>query len=195
MTSPGPVVLVADPPWRHGDALGKRGAQAKYQCMPTDQIARFTLPPAVVDAPCSVLFLWSLSSMLEDAVFVTQAWGFRLHSMLVWEKFTNPAPPKTPVPAFGPGRILRNCHEPCLIGVRGRGYVPDYKSQRSSFGARVGAHSQKPPEFAAIVERMYPRSEYYELFAVDVRPRWHQQGLSLGKRAEQKRGTNGKRSR
>ncbi len=190
-----PVILAADCPWQHNDSRGKQGAQAKYQCMPTYQLARFPLPEAVEQARDSVLFLWALSSMLPDALFVMQAWDYRYHSMLIWEKFTNPAPPKLPVPAFGPGRILRNCHEPCLIGVRGRGYVPDYKSQRSSFGARVGAHSQKPNEAFAIIERMYPRSEYYELFAVDVRDRWHQQGMSLGKRAEQKRGSHGQGSR
>jgi N6-adenosine-specific RNA methylase IME4 len=191
---PAPVILAADCPWKHNDALGKQGAQHKYACMPTDRIARFPLPQAVVDAPCAVLFLWALSNMLEDAMFVLRAWGFRQHSMIVWEKFTNPKPPKQPVPAFGPGRIVRNCHEPCLIGVRGRGYVPDFKAQRSSFGARLGEHSQKPTEFYEIVERLYPRSEYHELFAVDVRPRWHQQGLNLGKRAEQKRGSYGKGS-
>jgi N6-adenosine-specific RNA methylase IME4 len=189
-----PVILAADCPWQHADSLGKKGAQAKYACMPTDKIARFPLPDAVVDAQCSVLFLWALSNMLPDALFVLQAWGYRPHSMMIWEKFTNPAPPKQPVPAFGPGRIVRNCHEPILIGVRGRGYVPDFKSQRSSFGACTREHSRKPDQFFEIIERMYPRSEYYELFAVDVRDRWHQQGLSLGKRVEQKRGSHGQGS-
>lgn len=192
---PAPVILTADPPWRHKDALGKQGAQAKYACMPTHQIARFPLPSPVEEATSAVLFLWALSSMLPDALFVMQAWGFRYHSMLVWDKYTNPAPPKQPVRAFGPGRILRNCHEPCLIGVRGQGYVPDFKSQRSIFSARLGEHSQKPAVFAKLVERMYPRSKYYELFAIDARPGWEQQGNMLGKRAEQKRGSHGQGSK
>ena len=80
--------LVADPPWLHLDQLPgeTRGATNQYPCMPTNEIARFPLPPMLDDC---WLFLWYVTSMLEDARLVCRVWGFEpTGGELVWVKTT-----------------------------------------------------------------------------------------------------------
>lgn len=172
-----PTVLVADPPWLMRDHLpgATRGASKQYKCLPLDKIALFDLPLAVRTAPNAVLFLWRLSSMLEEALVVARAWGFRPHSELVWQKLTSGGKAH-----FGMGRILRGSHEACLIATRGKA-PPAVRNVRSVFEAPVGAHSEKPDAFYDLVTTLYPRSPRYELFARRVRPGWQQHGKELGK--------------
>lgn len=175
----GPAILVADPAWQHDDSLGKRGAAAQYkQTMPTREIARMEILTPTELYPRSVCFLWVLGNMLSDGLRVLKAWDYREHSQIVWGKDT-----VNGNEAFGQGRIVRGAHETCLIGVRGeegRDYWPEYRSQRSWFRAAVGEHSEKPDDFYAIVERLYPRSRYFEMFARKVRVGWQQHGDELG---------------
>jgi len=166
-------VLVADPPWQHGDKLGKRGAAKHYACMPLKEICALQLP---VPARDCVLFLWRVASMQEEALAVVRAWGFTPKSELVWCKQT-----KTGLPHFGMGRYTRHCHEVCLIAVSNLGCTPAVHDQRSVIHAPVGMHSEKPDEFYRVVQRMYPRAQRHEMFARKVRRGWRQLGLELGK--------------
>lgn len=164
-------VLCADPPWCFGDALGARGAEANYECLSVQDIMRFPLPPLYDD---SLLFLWRVASMQTEAMKVADAWGFTIKAEMVWEKITNGDPP---VQAFGLGRYVRNCHEVCLIGTRGRPVIRDH-SVRSSFSAPVGRHSEKPDEFYRLAARLAagPRAE---LFARRHRRGWQCHGNEL----------------
>lgn len=175
-----PLVVVADPPWSFSDALGQRGAEANYACLDADGIfhaMRGVLErwePLVTERG-SVLFLWRVAAMQFQALSVAEDLGYTVKAELVWEKLT-----KTGAPHFGMGRYVRNSHEVCLIGTRGRA-MPDVHNVRSRFSAAVREHSRKPEEFYRIVERMYPRSRRIELFARTRRPGWIQHGLELGK--------------
>lgn len=78
------AVLVADCPWQHADQLpGERGASYQYETMPTDDICQLDLPPL---AERSVLFLWRLASMPQDALTVCRAWCFEPVAEVVWRK-------------------------------------------------------------------------------------------------------------
>lgn len=157
-------VLVSDPPWAPADSLpGKsRGAAKNYNVMSIDDLCRFELPPL---APDSVLFLWRLSSMPDEALRLARAWGFRPHSEIVWRKMT-----KHGKEHFGMGRIVRGAHETCLIAVRGRPKVRS-KRIRSVFSAPVGRHSEKPGLFYTLVQEMFA-GPYYEQFARKHREGW-----------------------
>jgi N6-adenosine-specific RNA methylase IME4 len=61
-------------------------------------------------------------------------------------------------------------HEVVLIGERGS-FRP-VERVPSVFDAPVRAHSQKPDEFYALAERMYPGTRRVELFARTKRPGW-----------------------
>jgi len=76
-------VLVADPPWKHRDKLGKRGAAANYQTMSTEEICQLDLPPLARE---HVLLLWRLGNMQQDALNVCRAWQFQDVAEVIWEK-------------------------------------------------------------------------------------------------------------
>lgn len=164
-------VLVADPPWSFGDSLPgqTRGAVKNYDLMSVDDICNFTLPPMY---ETSVLFLWRVASMQQEALNVIDAWGYDLKAELVWRKITSQGKRW-----FGMGRQVRNEHEVCLIATSGRA-KPLNNSTRSMFDAKVGRHSEKPEEFYQIVEQMYegPRAE---LFARKHRNGWDCFGKEL----------------
>ena len=164
-------IIVADPPWKFGDKLPGpgRGAAKHYKPMTVAEICMFKLPLLLPD---SVLFLWRVSAMQEEALAVMRAWGFTLKSEIVWQKLT-----KNGKKHFGMGRITRASHETCLIGVRGK---PKRQSGsvRSTFEAPVIyypngkiVHSAKPDEFYPIVEELY-NGPYIELFARRHREGW-----------------------
>jgi N6-adenosine-specific RNA methylase IME4 len=150
-------VIVADPAWSFSDRLpGKgRGAEKHYRCMSLDDIKSFELPPIWSN---SVLFLWRVAAMQQEALDVAKAWGFTPKSELVWQKLT-----RTGKQHFGMGHYVRASHEVCLICVRGRA-MPKHRSQRSVFSAPVGRHSEKPTAFYDIVREMYdgPRVALFE---------------------------------
>jgi N6-adenosine-specific RNA methylase IME4 len=171
-------ILVADPPWKFSDKLpgGKRGAEKHYRCMTVSEIMRTPLPPIHENA---VLFLWRVSSMVEEAYQVVRAWDFTPKSEIVWNK-TGADGTKDRI---GMGRIVRGSHETCVVATRGKPIETASKRERTSFRAPLGQHSEKPEEFYQIVERLYPlelwREAHVELFARKRRNGWIQLGDQL----------------
>lgn len=164
-------VLVADPPWPFRDHLPGpgRGASKHYQTMTLQDIKRFPLPPMYHD---SVLFLWRVAAMQQEALDVLSAWDFELKTELVWKKLT-----RHHKRAFGMGRIVRAEHEVCLIATSGRPSVKS-KNTRSIFEATLGRHSAKPDAFYDLVEQLYD-GPYVELFARQPRCGWTCMGDEL----------------
>lgn len=166
-------VLCADPAWPFDDRLPgkKRGAASHYPTMTVDQICAFPLPPLEKN---SLLFLWRVASMQEEALQVIRAWGFKLKSEVVWKKLTRKGGRH-----FGMGRYVRAEHETCLVAVRGKVEVAN-RSIRSVFEAPVGRHSEKPEAFyLKIVEQLSP-GPYCELFARRAREGWTTLGNEMG---------------
>jgi len=174
-------VLIVDPPWSHGDQLPgkKRGAKKHYKCMSLSEIVRMSLPPIHDDA---VLFLWRVSSMVEEAYQVVRAWDFVPKSEIVWNK-TVPSDATGEKDALGMGHIVRGSHETCIVARRGKLIKPMSKSERTSFRAPRTEHSEKPEEFYRIVERLYPLElwpeAHVELFARKRRKGWVSYGDEL----------------
>lgn len=174
-------VVLADPPWRHDDALGARGAAANYRTLSVLEICQYPVPPVANDA---LLFLWRLSSMQEAAITVARTWGFVPHSEIVWVKTSSafdyhPDPGRVPSAtlAFGMGRIVRGSHETCLVCKRGRPEIRD-RSVRTVFFAPRQEHSRKPDRMYELVERL-SEGPYVELFARRRRHGWLQFGDEL----------------
>ena len=69
-----------------------------------------------------------------------------------------------------PNRYLRNQTEYLLLGVRGKAPIR-FRGQGSWLYAPVQAHSHKPEEAYAVIERCSP-GPYLELFARQRRPGW-----------------------
>ena len=165
------ALVLADPPWKFGDALpGKtRGAARNYDVLDAEQIARFPLPPVAEDAP---LLLWRVASMVEESLFVCRTWGFTPKAEIVWVKTTEHGKL-----AIGMGRYVRAAHETCIVAARGKAAarVRD-RGIRSVLLAPRGAHSAKPPAFYELAERLYPGPRV-EIFARGVpRAGWESYG-------------------
>jgi hypothetical protein len=183
--------IVADPPWQFGDKLpgAGRGAAKNYSVMTIDDI-RCMASSVVIDhrppgkpptprqgvrmcgerygfADDALLFLWRVSSQVEEAYSVVRAWAFVPKSEIVWIKQTESGKLH-----FGMGRYTRASHETCIIAARGKA-IPLIKnrSTRSVFYAPTGAHSQKPEAFYKLIEDLCegPR---LELFARVHREGW-----------------------
>jgi N6-adenosine-specific RNA methylase IME4 len=178
-------LVVADPPWRPGDKLpGKsRGAAKNYATMSYGEICDYVVPgighvSEVADLD-SILLLWRLSCMQEEALGVCRAWGFRPHSELVWVKTMSGSVVGLKI-AFGMGHVVRGSHESCLIGVRGRASrVVANRSTRSVIVAPRGRrHSAKPDAFYDVAERLVSAPRL-ELFARTRRRGWDQAGDEL----------------
>lgn len=165
------ATITADPPWSFSDRLpgNSRGAAKNYRVLTIEQIRAYPLPPLLDDC---YLFLWRVSSMVEEAYSVVRAWDFVPKSEVVWRKLT-----KEGKPWFGMGRHVRASHETCVVAVRGRPQrlVANVRSvieapvPRDAEGRYV--HSAKPEEFAMLVEQFAP-GPHVELFARRVRPGW-----------------------
>jgi N6-adenosine-specific RNA methylase IME4 len=168
-------VLVADPPWNFKDKLPgeTRGAVCRYQVQTLKQILRFPLPPI---ADTAILFLWRVSSQVEEAYAVCRTWGFVPKTEIVWNKTT-----KLGLQHFGMGHYVRAAHESCIVATRGSFKVSD-RSVRSTFGAAVGEHSEKPDAFFELVERLVGGARegaMCEMFGRKVRPGWHVYGNEI----------------
>ncbi len=179
------TTFAVDCPWKFGDKLpGVRGAESHYECISTPDLMMLDIP---AHDPDSILFQWTVASMMEDALAVTAAWGFTVKSQLIWVKTKNGVVDDTVDVldlAFGMGRSVRASHETCLIATKGK-YSKLIKnhSTRSVFFAPREEHSTKPDKFYQIVEDMC-EGPYIELFARRTRNNWTTLGAELNTRLE-----------
>lgn len=76
--------------------------------------------------------------------------------------------------AFGMGRLFRQTHEFCLIGINNKKIYKylENKSQRSVSFAENLKHSAKPEDLQDSLDIMFPKGKKLELFARRVRPDW-----------------------
>lgn len=167
--------IMADPPWRFElySALGEeKSPQAHYATMTLDDIKR--LPVAGLAASDCLLWLWATAPMLHEQIAVLEHWGFEFKTSGVWVKTT-----LNNKIGFGTGYVLRNAHEPFLIGTRGNPVTS--RSVRSVVMGRVRAHSQKPEESYRAAEALMPGARRVELFSRTSRKGWDVWGDEVGK--------------
>lgn len=76
--------------------------------------------------------------------------------------------------AFGMGRLFRQTHEFCLVGINNKKIYKhlENKSQRSVSFAENLKHSAKPEDLQDSLDIMFPKGNKLELFARRIRPDW-----------------------
>jgi N6-adenosine-specific RNA methylase IME4 len=118
----------------------------------------------------AVLFLWATSPMLEDSFKVINAWGFKYKASFVWDKVKH---------NFGHYNSVR--HEFLLVCTRGS-CTPDVNKLYDSVQEipRSETHSEKPAEFRAIIDTLYPHGKRIELFARSEADGWDAWGNEPG---------------
>lgn len=150
--------IYADPPWMEvGGGKIRRGADAHYPLMKTDDICNLGINLSEYIEPNAHLYLWVTNNFMRDGFRVMKAWGFEYKTMITWQK-----------DRFGLGQYFRGNTEHCLFGVRG--VLPyktvDGKRQQgvTGFISPRLEHSEKPDEMRKMIEKVsYPA--YLELFA------------------------------
>lgn len=167
-------VIVADPPWSFNDKLKypkdsvRRSSDDIYPTLNLNSIK--ALPVNELAQDNAILALWVPSAMLHAGMDVMESWGFNYKQLWIWGKTSKKDPTRL---AFGMGRLARNCHEPCLVGVKGKytKFLQNH-SQRNLFMHHSLPHSKKPESIQDSLEKMFPQWRKLELFARRHRQGW-----------------------
>lgn len=159
-------VIYADPPWLYsksqdnGNGLQTEHSMSHYPMMKASEIAALPVGDLALDS--SVLWLWSTSPKIEEAIDVLNCWGFEYKSMFVWHKM-----------AHNVGHYNSVRHELLLIATRGS-CLPavGVRSIPSVIEIPRTEHSVKPREFREMIDEMYPDGPRIELFGREQVDGW-----------------------
>ena len=157
-------IVYADPPWMINQT-GSYGASQHYELMTLERIK--AMPVDKLTSENAACFLWVTNGLLQEGLDVLKAWGFSYRSPFFWVKSQ-----------LGLGQYFRNSSETLLLGVKGKMPVA-FKGQPNWEFLPRQEHSHKPEEMYAIIERLYPKRSYLELFARKrpSNPDWYIWGL------------------
>ena len=134
------------------DNDGVRGAaKGHYDTMTAEELGAMKIPTA----KNTIIFYWVQPSQLTSAAEVLTAWGFD------FDKKPHFAWPKE---QWGNGSWLRSQHELLLMAIKGKMPTPA-KLYSSVIDAPEGEHSEKPEIVYEMIEGMYSKRNYLELFA------------------------------
>lgn len=153
------TVIYADPPWKYNDSQAVKGdygtgtgaANNHYPSMTMTELRELDVPSLA--APDAVLFLWATCPLLEDALTICKAWGFKYKAQFVWDKIKH---------NMGHYNSVR--HELLLICTKGSCTPENVKLFNSVQSIERQEHSKKPEEFRSIIETLYPSGKKIELF-------------------------------
>lgn len=176
-------VIVADPPWPFQDRLKMsdvaRGAEANYDVLSISDIRQLPIKK-FANPKGAILALWVPSSLLQEGLDTMKDWGFVHKQTYVWVKVKKDAGKEhahqqpNDMLAFGMGRLFRQTHEICLIGINTSKIYQflKNKSQRSVSMYQNLRHSSKPEYLQDSLCKMFPRGNKLELFARRHRKGW-----------------------
>ncbi|TXM68309.1 DNA methyltransferase [Methylobacterium sp. WL120] len=165
-------MIMADPPWRFATRSEKgrgRSAEQHYDTMTLDEIKALPVRD-LVRKEGAFLWLWGTAPMDQMTHEVMEAWGFHYVTQGVWVKTT-----KAGKPNMGTGYVLRNSHEPYLIGRMGKAKAMS-RSVRSAILSPRREHSRKPEQAYADAQLLSGDVPRADLFSRQSRPGWDSWG-------------------
>jgi N6-adenosine-specific RNA methylase IME4 len=154
-------IIYADPPWKYGNAMPEYVTEPQdyYLLMNTEDIC--AMPIKDITEKDAVLFLWSTSPHLPEALEVAKAWGFSYKTTFIWDKIKH---------NMGHYNSVR--HEILLVCTKGA-CTPDVKRLFDSVVSEERTeHSKKPNVFREIIETIYTYGNKIELFARETPEGW-----------------------
>ena len=175
-------VIYADPPWAFSTYSRKgkgRSAEAYYDFMTLDEIK--AVPVGEWSGKDCILLLWTTDPLLEQALEVVRAWGFKYKTVgFYWAKLKRFAQcDQYDDNSFftGMGFWTRANPEPCLLATRGNPRRRSANVRKLIITPRR-EHSRKPDE---VYERIEALSEgpYLEVFARNTRAGWDSLGAEV----------------
>lgn len=179
-------IIYADPPWhyngkmqfdksskdKHNIDLSKEifisSASFQYPTLKTSELMRLSLKD--ISKPDCLLFMWSSSPHLQQAIELGNFWGFEYKTIaFVWDKMKH-----------NPGQYTLSYCELCLVFKKGR--IPQPRGARNIkqlVRAERTKHSVKPIEVMQNIEKMFPTQTKIELFARQKKQGWESWGLDI----------------
>jgi len=154
-------IIYADPPWKYGNSMPLETTEPQdyYLLMDTHDIC--AMPIKDITEKDAVLFLWSTSPHLPEALEVAKAWGFTYKTTFIWDKIKH---------NMGHYNSVR--HEILLVCTKGA-CTPDVKRLFDSVVSEERTeHSKKPNVFREIIETIYTYGNKIELFARETPEGW-----------------------
>ena len=154
-------VIYSDAPFRYGFEL--EGAP-DYPTLTTEQIISLKDKDGKsitsVFATDCIMFFWSPKPKISDSCKILEAWGFEFKTLLIWRKVNNGKPQR------GTGHYVWSTAECLLIATKGKPGTPNPENMQEDVieEPRGKRHSEKPEIFRRIIEKMYPKRKYLELF-------------------------------
>jgi len=150
--------VVIDPPWQVVAGLTKVkfyriGKKLPYKTMSDEEILRFPIED-FADEECD-LFMWTTHTKLSVALEILQAWGFKYHALLTWDKQGG-----TCISGFyrRTGLVVYGYRGKQGVDVGPGHYIPTLFKEKSK------AHSQKPDIFYELI-RKRTQAPRIDLFA------------------------------
>lgn len=161
-------IIYADPPWDYGGQTQHSGTKNSnsgsaikhYPTMTVDKMLEQITVPA---ADNSLLFMWTSSPHLNQAIHLGEGWNFRYSTVaFVWNKC-----------ALNPSFYTMSETELCLVFKRGKIPTPrGSRNERQLVSERRRQHSRKPDQVRERIERMFPTQSRLEMFARTRTPNW-----------------------
>lgn len=161
-------IIYADPPWFYatqqhaGPGMPPTGgSETHYDTVKLDDLKG--LDVGSFSEPNSLLFMWACSPLLDQALELGEAWGFKYVTVaFCWNKIR-----------VNPGNYTMSQVELCLVFKRGTIPTPrGIRNARQYVEEKRGKHSVKPDEVRNRISLMFPSHEKIELFARKQSPGW-----------------------
>jgi N6-adenosine-specific RNA methylase IME4 len=148
-------IIVVDPPWQI-EKIQKRvrpnQVEMDYPMMSLAEIK--ALPISNIADDTCILFLWTIDKYLYETKPILEAWGFKYHLTMSWDKTNGLA-------MYGFNRQT----EFILVGLKGKhDAYPERETIRTSFTSHSEGHSKKPDEFYLMLD-VLPYNPRIDIFA------------------------------
>lgn len=175
-------IIYADPPWDyenwnkkwHQEHAESRWAGRKYPLMSEEDLSAMDINS--IASKDSVLFMWTISTMIPKALKVMEAWGFTYKTVgFVWVKKNKIADSLF----WGMGFWTRSNAEICLIGVKGKPLPRISRRVHQIIYEAPRKHSQKPDEVRNRIVELLGDRPRVELFARDKFDGWDAWGNEI----------------
>lgn len=153
-------VIYADPCWdyagreQHNTRDANKSVKDHYNTIPIEKLKKLDVKS--ISAPDCLLFLWTSSPHLEQAIDLMKAWGFEYKTIaFVWDK-----------EKVNPGYYTLSQCEICIVGKKGKIPTPrGSRKERQFLNKMRTKHSEKPEEIRDRITRMFPTQKKIELFS------------------------------
>jgi len=154
-------VIYADPPWSYKGAMYERGGAENHYNTESQQSLK-NMPVGSLAAQNSSLFMWATFPLLQEALDLGAAWGFKYRTVaFVWVKKNKVAN----TPFVGMGFYTRANAGIVLHFTKGKALPRQSKNVESIIFSEIGKHSQKPDEVRQRIKRLFGSVPSIELFA------------------------------